>query len=356
MTKVNKKFIYILAFFVAIFLIISCSSFNKLKEKLSSKKDTETTEQTVKEETKEVTSTDDIAFYNKYIEVSNKIQEAGDKVYKDYVNDIPEPKSITKVSFILAVSLSFSVSNLERTTKEYKRSYFDGGDLSKLNASGEMKNEIEGDLKNLLTVLDDYYNTASKVSDYYSKGEFKKDVSKAVPYDEEMKKAYDNYKTAFDKFSDSIKKHKPKREKRDPNSISNPDEKAVAILLNSYENTLDAAEVFYDSFNGLEYKSDVSKSKKAFDEFREVFKNDKNTVLSAEFTDKTKYMKYSYEDYFCKMTDGFIEAGKKFYDEAPGAKNAGGFNTMYDDVVNNYNYMITAYNSNINVVNAFRVY
>ena len=69
-----KKFIYIIAFFVAIFLIISCSSFNKLKEKLSSKKDKETTEKTVNNEDKEVSSTNDIAFYNKYIEVSNKIQ------------------------------------------------------------------------------------------------------------------------------------------------------------------------------------------------------------------------------------------------------------------------------------------
>src|SRR3990172_8438824 len=139
MTKVNKKFIYILAFFVAIFLIISCSSFNKLKEKLSSKKDTETTEQMVKEETKEVTSTDDIAFYNKYIEVSDKIQDEGDKVYKDYINDVPEPKTITKNSFIMAIRLSFSVGSLERLIKEYKRSYFDGGDLSKLNASSGMK-------------------------------------------------------------------------------------------------------------------------------------------------------------------------------------------------------------------------
>jgi hypothetical protein len=56
------------------------------------------------------------------------------------------------------------------------------------------------------------------------------------------------------------------------------------------------------------------------------------------------------------MTDGFIEAGKKFYDEAPSAKNMNEFNGLYDDVVNNYNYMITAYNTNINIVNTFRVY
>jgi hypothetical protein len=269
---------------------------------------------------------------------------------------VPEPKSITKNTFIVAVGLSFSVGELERVIKDNKRSYYDGGELSKLNASGEMKNEIEGELKNLLKVMDDYYNAASKVSDYYTKGEYKKDNSSAVPYDEELKSSYDKYKSAFDKFSAAIKKHKPKREKRDPNSISNPDEKAAAILLNSYENTLGAAEGFYDAFNGLGYKDDITKSKNAFEDFRKTFIEDKNTVLSTEFTDKTKYMKYSYEDYFCKMTNGFIEAGKKFFDEAPSAKSSTEFNQLYDDVVNNYNYMITAYNTNINVVNMFHVY
>jgi len=355
-----KNLITAIAFITALFLIISCSTFNKLKEKLSSKKDSETTEQTIgeetKEETREETSAEDLAFYNKYIEVSNKIQDAGEDVYKDYIGDVPDPKSINKGSFIIAVRLSFSVGSLERTIKEYNRSYFDGVELSKLNASSGMKNEIEGELKNLLKVLDDYYNIASKVSDYYSKGEFKKDLSKTVPYDEEMKSVYEKYKSAFDKFAGAIKKHKPKREKRDPESISNPDEKAVAILLNSYENTVDAAEVFYDSFNGTEYKGDISASKKAFEDFKNVFNDNKNTVLSAVFSEKTKYMKYSYEDYFVKMTNGFLDAGNKFYDEAPSAKNVNEFNRLYDDVVNNYNYMITAYNTSINTVNTFKVY
>jgi len=341
---------------IIILFLLSCSTLDKLKEKFSSKKDKEETKEEKKEEKKEVTSGDDLMFYNKYIEVSNKIQDAGESVYKDYITDIPEPKSISKNSFIIAVRLSFSAGTLERTMKEYKRSYFDEGELSKLNASSDMKNEIEGELKNVLKAMEDYHTTASKVSDYYSKGEYKKDLSKAVPYDEEMKSAHEKYKSACDKFSASIKKYKPKREKRDPDSYSNPDEKAVAILMNSYESTLEKAENFYESFDGTEFKGDVLKSQKSFENFRAGFKDDKNTVLSAVFTEKSKYMKYSYEDYFCKMTDGFIEAGKKFYDEAPTAKSQNEFNRLYDDVVNNYNYMITAYNSNINIVNPFKVW
>lgn len=352
-----NKFKFISALLITLLLASSCSMVDKLKEKLGSKKDTETTkEDTKKEDTKEVTATADIAFYNKYIEVSNKIQEAGEKVYKDYIGSIPEPKSISKSTFIVAVSFSFAADNLERTYKEYNRSLYDGGELSKLTASAEMKDEIEGNLKSLLKAMEEYYSTSKKVADYYSKSEFKEDLSKAVSYDEDMKNVYKKYKEAFDKFSASVKKYKPKRETRDPNSISNPDEKAVAILMNSYENTLDRAEEFYDAFNGLEYKSDLGTAKNKLAEFEKGYKEDKNSVLSAEFTDKTKYMKYSYEDYFNKMTNMFIDAANKFFDKAPDAKNVNEYNRLYDDVVNNYNYMITAYNTNINIVNTFRVY
>jgi hypothetical protein len=348
---------FLLALIIILLLAVSCSMVDKLKEKINSTKDKETTtEDNKKEQTKEVTSTDDIAFYNKYISVSNKIQEAGDKVQKDYYQDVPDPKSITKGTFIVAVSFSFSVGNLERTMKEINRSFYDGGELSKLKADSDMKGEIEGNLKSLLKAMEEYHTVAGKVSDYYTKGEYKKDISNAVPYDEQMKSAYEKYKAEFDKFSASIKKYKPKKERRDPNSISNPDERAVAMLMNSYENTLDRAEEFYEAFNGLEYKGDFSKAKDKFREFEAGFKEDKASVLSAEFTDKTKYMKYSYEDYFVKMTNMFIDAATKFFDEAPGAKSLIEFNTKYDNVVNNYNYMITAYNTNINIVNTFKVY
>lgn len=351
------KFRFISALVVLFFIITSCSMVDKLKEKLGSKdKESDSKEETTKEETKEVTSTADLEFYNKYIVVSNKVQEAGEKVYKDYISDIPAPKSITRSSFIMAVSFKLSADNLERVYKEYNRSLFDGGELSKLNASSEMKSEIEGNFKDVLKSMDEFYNTSSKVAEYYSKSKYKEDLSMTETYDEEMKTAYEKYKSSFDKFSNSVKKYKPQRKVRDIESISNPDEKAVAILMNSYENTLDKAEEFYDAFDGLEYKGDYSKAKDKFREFEASFKEDKSSVLNAEFSEKTKYMKYSYEDYFVKMTNMFLDAGTKFFDHAPSAKDMNDFNRSYDDVVNNYNYMITAYNTNINIVNSFRVY
>ncbi len=351
-----NKFKFTIAIVLIGFIITSCSFVDKLKEKLSSKDSEDKKEETSKEETKEVTSTSDLEFYNKYIVVSNKVQEAGDKVYKDYISNIPEPKSISKTTFIIAVSFKLSTDNLERVNKEYNRSLFDGGELSKLNASAEMKSEIEDNFKSLLKVMEEFYNTANKVSLYYSKNEWKDDPSKAEGYDSDMKSAYDKYKTAFDKFSASVKKYKPQRKPIDLESIKNPDERSVALLMNSYENTLDAAEEFYDAFNGTEYKGDLSKAKEKFTEFETQFKKDKDAVLSGEFSEKTKYMKYSYEDYFVKMTNMFIDAGTVFFDKAPSVKDAAEYNRSYDNVVNNYNYMITAYNTNINIVNAFRVY
>lgn len=352
-----SKYRFIISLIIAGFLVTSCSTIDKLKEKLSSKDDNkDKKEETKKEETKEVTAGADLDFYNKYIEVSNKIQDAGEKVYKDYVNDIPSPKSLSKSSFIIAVSFKLSSDNLERIYKEYNRSYFDGGELSKLNASSDMKSDIEGNFKTLLKVMEEYYNVSSKVADYYSKNEWKNDLTKAGAYDDDLKTAYEKYKSAFDKFSDSVKKYRPQRKVRDIESYKNPDEKSVAVLMNAYENTLDNAEEFYDAFNGLEYKGDYSKAKEKFAKFEKSFKEDKNSVLSAEFSEKTKYMKYSYEDYFVKMTNMFLDAGTKFFDHAPSASDQGDFNRTYDDVVNNYNYMISAYNTNINVVNMFRVY
>lgn len=351
-----NKFRFITALIITGILITSCSTLDKLKEKLGSKDKEDKKEETKKEETKEVTSTADLEFYNKYIEVSNKVQEAGEKVYKDYISDIPEPNSLSKTTFIVAVSFKLSSDNLERVYKEYNRSLFDGGELSKLNASSEMKGEIEGNFKSLLKAMEEFYNTSNKVSGYYSKNEWKDDVSKAKGYDDDMKAAYEKYKSAFDKFSGSVKKFKPQRKVRDIESIKNPDERSVAVLMNAYESTLDKAEEFYDEFNGLEYKGDFSKAKEKFRGFEEQFKKDKDMVMSAEFSEKTKYMKYSYEDYFTKMTNMFLDAGTKFFDHAPSAKDIQDFNRTYDDVVNNYNYMITAYNTNINIVNSFRVY
>ncbi len=304
----NSKFISIL--FITLFLFLSCSIVNKIKEKISTKKEGVN----IKETTKDVSSKEDVNYYNKYIEVMNKVQDIGEHIYRNYISDIPDPKVVTRNSLIIPISFQLYAGQLAGVIKEYKRSYFDRGELSKLKGSDDMKNEIESSFKNLLSVLDEYYPVAQKVSDYYSNGEYKNDVSKAKNYDEEMKSAYSKYKTAFHKFSDAIRKYKPKRDIRDPNSISNPDERAATLVLNSYGNILDAGEAFYDKYQDVNYKSDVSDAKNKFDDFEKVFFENKHSVLNGEFTDKTKYLKYNFEDYFISTTEKFLDAGNKFFE------------------------------------------
>lgn len=52
----------------------------------------------------------------------------------------------------------------------------------------------------------------------------------------------------------------------------------------------------------------------------------------------------------------FLDAAKNFFEDVPNAKNQGEFNRLYDDVVNNYNYMISAYNTNINIVDTYTIW
>lgn len=342
----EKKFGLIL--FLSFFILTGCSVVNKIKEKLNPQSDKKTDNW---EETKEVSNVDDMAFYNKYITVMNKLQDNAEKVYKDYLSDIPDPESITKNSLIIPVSFQISVGSFERVVKEYKRSFYDGGELSKLNASVTMKGEIESDFKNLLLTMEDYYAVALKISNYYSKREYKTDMSNVKPYDEEMKNVYNKYKPLMNKLSSDLKKFKPKRVIRDPSTISNPDEKASTVMINTYENILDAAEEFYENYNGLEYKGDLTGAQKVFEDFRTKFNENKSNALNSEFTDRTRHMKYSFEDYFVKTAEDFMNAGNRFFENAPSAKNERIFGTLYNDVIDDYNRMIESYNISINSIN-----
>ena len=345
----SKKFTVIL--FLSFFIITGCSIVNKLKEKFSSNKETVT-----KELTKEFTSEGNMNFYNAYIEVMNKIQDPCESIYRDYIRDVPDPGSVTKNSLIIPVGMQVGTQTLERTIKEYKRSLLDGGELSKLKASDDMQNEIESDLKALLPAMEDYQKVSAKVSDYYFKRDYVNDMSKVKPYDEEMKSSYSKYKSEFTKFSDALKKYKPKRKIHDPEAASDPDEKTSLIMLNAYGDILDAAESFYESFDGLEYKSDLTAAKTKLDEFEKTYNESKKKVLNAEFSEKIKFMKYNFEDYFSTTSLNFIDAGKTFFESAPDARNENAYKSKYNDVINSYNNMISSYNTSIGTINRIRAW
>lgn len=342
---------FIITLLLSFFVFTACSLVDKLKEKISSKKEELTEKESTKESTKE-NSAENMEFYNKYIGALNKIQDAGDDVYSDYMSNIPEPSSINKNSLIIPVSFQLSVSTLERVTKEYRRSLLDKGELSKLSASGEMQDEVETSFKKLLTTLDQYYAVSSKVSEYYSKYKYKEDLSKVKPYDEEIKAEYEKYKTDIDNLSDILKKYKPKREVKDPSSIKNPNEKASTIMLNAYGNILDGAEEFYDNFKGLKMNDDVLKAKQSLDNFERIYNESKESVLNAEFTESTRFMKYTFEDYFQKTVNDFLTAGREYFEK--NITSDSDYRKKYNEVINKYNLMINSYNTNINSINMIR--
>lgn len=345
---------FLLSVIISIVLLTGCSLVTKVKDKLSSSKENKTTKEATKEMTKDAGSEEDLNFYNKYIKVMNEIQESGENVKKYYLSDVPSPGSITKNSLIIPVSFKLSVSTLANTVKNYSRSLLDGGELSKLKVSPDMQNELENDLKELLPAMEQYKTVSEKVSEYYSNRDYKNDLSKVKPYDEEMKSAYDNYKTAFNKFSSALKKYKPKRKIYDPSSASDPDDASSQVMLNAYGNILDAAETFFESFEELNFKGDMIQSEIKFKDLEKTFIESKSSVQNAEFSEKVKFMKYNFEDYFSTNVESFIKTGTAFFDTFPQIKNENEFRIKYNDMISKYNSMINSYNSNIGTINSVK--
>jgi len=352
-----KNFKFILSLFVLFALLTGCSYF-KNKFTQSSEESTKIQQEYTKEKTLDKTSASDLAFYNKYIEISNKISESIDEINKSYMTSVPAPQTISKSSLIITAGLGLYINNLERTIKEYRRSYYEGGELSKLGTDNEdMKLEVENVFKELLKVMEKYYSVSNRVSKYYGDGEYKNDLSKAAAYDTEMKDGYKEYETVYNKFKEALKKFKPQREKKNPDDYTNKDEKAVVIVQNALENTVDQAETIYNLLEGTTRNSEVGNLEAENEKFRRRFEEETKKIQSTEFSDKTKYIKYSFEDYFTKMTEKFMDETDKFIKEMKkGKMSERDFGLSYDNVVRNYNYMINAYNTSINSINTFKVY
>ena len=311
------------------------------------------TENTV-QQGKEPSYDDDIKFFNKYTEALNKLRTSGEAIYNDYMRDIPPPESINKNSLIISVAMTLSVAEFERNLKEYKRSLLDGGEFSKLIASVEMKNEIENIFKIFMKESDEYLSTAENVSTFYSKSEYKTDLSNVKNYDSGLKNSYEKYKISLSNVYSALKKYKPKREKRDPSTISDPDESSSVLMLNSYSDILDAAEDFYDSFKEYTYKGSTNDISKKLEIYKLIFSENKKKISDAGFTEKTKFMKYNFEDYFSKTSENFTEAAEKLLSDAAGIKSESVFVSRYNEVVQKYNYLIQSYNTSISSINSVR--
>lgn len=352
-----KNFKFIVSLLLLFVLFTSCSYFKNIFTK-SSEESHQIEGEGTKEKVLEKTSAADLTFYNKYIEVSNKISETADEVNKNFLTTVPDPSTLSKGSYILVVGLDIYVSNLERLIKDFRRSYYEGGELSKLDTDNEnMKTEIETSFRELLKVLEKYYSVSERVTKFYKDKEYKDNLSNAAGLDKEMKAGYKEYDSTYGKFKEIIKKYKPVKIKKDPADYTNKDDKAVIIVQNALENTMGMAEDFYSKFESINKNSDVSGLQADIENMQKKFDAEKNKIQSTEFSDKTKYIKFGFEDYFTKMTMGFINEVTKFNKEmTKGKMSDRDFGLSYDNVVRNYNYMINAYNTSITTVNSFKVY
>jgi hypothetical protein len=346
---------FIISFFVMILVMLSCSF---VKEKLLEIKDEIDKEETTNEKTNRITTTKDIIFYNKYIEVSKNISSPVDLIQDGYLSSVPDPKTVSKYSFVLLIVPQVQLGFLETTIKNYKRSYYDDGELSKLEAdNSDMKAEVEKNFERLIPAVEDYMKTARKVINFYTDREYKNNLSKAVTYDNKIKQKYEEYEFAFDVFTETINKYKPERVIKDPDDYSDPDEKVIVIIQNALESTIEKAESFNENLKVIKKETEVGSLIKELREFEETFEIEKQKVLSAEYSVLTKFMKYSFEDYFSKTVTDFIKHTDKFLGimQAGNISNAE-FKVGYDNVILYYNLMITSYNSTLTTLNTFQTY
>ncbi len=341
--------------FVLALVLLSCSYLEKKFSEL--KEDTEK-EESVNEKSTETTSLQDIIFYNKYLEISRNLSSSVDNIQKGYLNDVPDPKNVNKNSFILMIGPEIQLSVLESTIKNYKRSFYDDGELSKLEAENSyMKRDLEKSFNRLIPVVEDYMKTAKKVVNYYKNSDYKNDLSKAVQYDKEIKQKYEEYEFLLDVYTETLNEYKPEIVIRNPDDYSDPDEKVIVIIQNALEKTSDKAESFQVMFKDINKSSDVTPLVEELSEFEKTFKVEYDKVITAEYSDITKYMKYSFEDYFSKTVKDFISHADKFLDDIKGRKLTDlEFKTGYDNVILYYNLMVTSYNSTLITINSFQTY
>ncbi|HRI86426.1 MAG TPA: hypothetical protein PK536_13365, partial [Ignavibacteria bacterium] len=109
-----------------------------------------------------------------------------------------------------------------------------------------------------------------------------------------------------------------------------------------------------DSFVNLTFFSDMSEAKVKFSEFEKAFEKSRASVLSAEFSEQYKFMKYNFEDYFAPTAEKFISEGNKFFGSGGGIKSDKEFLKGYNEMINSYNSMIKSYNTNIGTINRVR--
>ncbi len=349
-----------LKFILSVCILITFLSCNFITEKLTALKEevfNENKKQDVNnsgdnQSGENIFNAENVVFYNKYVAASNAVYDAIERIQQSYLSMVPDVNKVQKNSFLTAAFFVSSVENLESVIKNQNRSLYDDGELSKLKTENEnMKNDLETAFAELLKSAEEYYETSKKISRYYDSKIFKDDPSLIRTYDEEIRLKYKENKIVSDEFISVLESYKPVITIRNPDDFGSQDEKSTVVLLNAYGTILEAAEKFNKNFKRWNKGEDLFELKKDLENLKRVYDEEKIKVMDTDFTEKTKFMKYSFEDYYEKMLSKFIENAEKFFKvaESNNVKDWE-YNNAYTSVTSYYNYFIQAYNTNVEII------
>lgn len=309
MIKMNRNFSlkYLVVVVVSFFTLAGCSFLyekvdnfaKKLEEKIGPLETPSLNEEI------SVSTLNDVIFYNKYLEAYYKFKRLGDDLYKNYKKDVPTLEA-AKNAFMVFVVYNIYLNNFEREIKSYDRSLFDGGDLSKLKANDpNMQQNLESAMRDLLRAGLLFHQNANNAYLFIKDNRKTAPVQKIKEYDDQFMSGFETFKESMAMYRKALDEIKPTIKTYNPDDFSG-NKKAIVILLNAYVEIMDSTSNFHHAI--LDNKiTDINEVRENVNSLKNLFNRNFNNVMQAPFDDRSKFMKYGFEDYFKKTYDNYLE-------------------------------------------------
>ena len=295
-------------------------------------------------------------FYNSYVDASNRISIVVNNFQQTYQSTIPDPDRVTGESSIQAGNMEEELGVLMREVAALKSSFNEGILRNLSSGSPEIQGAITSNFLKTLESAEAYIDLAQKVFKYYNTKAYEKDISNVRLYDTEIKKKYNQFDEVHNKLIDELTKYKPKKERKNPDNYSDPDERTVIIQKNAYDDILGKSEALFARLGDLTPGSGINECSAALNDFRNSFQEISKTVISAPYSEKTMPLKQNYEDEFTVKVNSFINDTEQFLEDTGAGKlDESAFNIRYDAIVASYNDMLTSYNAGIIMLQNYKV-
>lgn len=250
-------------------------------------------------------SLNDVIFYNKYLEAYYKFNRLGDDLYRSYKKDVPNPEAV-KNAFMVFVAYNIYLNNFEGEIKKYDRSLFDGGELSTLKANDpNMQQNLESAMRDLLRAGLLFHQNANNAYKYIKANRKTAPVQKIKEFDDQFMSGYETFESSISMYRKALDENKPAIQTYNPDDFSG-EKKAIVILLNAYVEVMDSTSNFHHAI--LDNKiTDINEVRENVTNLNNLFNRNFNKVMQAPFDERTKFMKYGFEDYFKRNFDNYLE-------------------------------------------------